>query len=249
MHFAEFGVVLLLFLVGLELEPSRLWALRQPGVRTRRRAGAGDGVVLGRRRALALGLAWQAAMVVGFGLAMSSTAIVLASLGEREQLDAARRARGVRDPAVPGPGGHPADRVAAAAGAGRGGAAKRTGSLARQGLGAIAAVIVGSRLLVRPGAASSSRARRPRGVHRGGAARRGRDGAGDGARSACRCRSARSSPACCSPTPSSGTSSRPTSSRSRDCCSGLFFIAVGMSANLGLLAAQPLAGARRGARR
>jgi monovalent cation:proton antiporter-2 (CPA2) family protein len=85
LSFAELGVVLLLFLVGLELEPSRLWALRQPVF------GLGGAQVLVTGLALTgvarwLGLSWEAAGVTGFGLAMSSTAIVLAWLGERGEL-------------------------------------------------------------------------------------------------------------------------------------------------------------------
>src|SRR5262249_56985931 len=79
------GVVLLLFLVGLELQPSRLWVLRRPVF------GLGGAQVLLTGTvltvlALGLGLSWQAALVAGFGLAMSSTALVLASLAERKQL-------------------------------------------------------------------------------------------------------------------------------------------------------------------
>ena len=85
LQFAEFGVVLLLFLVGLELQPSRLWVLRRPVF------GLGGAQVLATGAALfalgfAFGLSWQAALVAGFGLAMSSTALVLASLAERKQL-------------------------------------------------------------------------------------------------------------------------------------------------------------------
>jgi glutathione-regulated potassium-efflux system ancillary protein KefC/glutathione-regulated potassium-efflux system protein KefB len=85
LEFAEFGVVLLLFLVGLELQPSRLWVLRRPVF------GLGGAQVLISGAVLALvalgfGLSWQAALVAGFGLAMSSTALVLASLAERKQL-------------------------------------------------------------------------------------------------------------------------------------------------------------------
>jgi len=85
LEFAEFGVVLLLFLVGLELQPSRLWVLRRPVFGL----GGAQVVVTGAvLAALALwfGLSWQAALVAGFGLAMSSTALVLASLAERKQL-------------------------------------------------------------------------------------------------------------------------------------------------------------------
>src|SRR5882672_6172515 len=85
LEFAEFGVVLLLFLVGLELQPSRLWVLRRPVF------GLGGAQVFVSDAVLALaafwfGLSWQAALVAGFGLAMSSTALVLASLAERKQL-------------------------------------------------------------------------------------------------------------------------------------------------------------------
>lgn len=83
----ELGVALLLFLVGLELEPARLWAMR---TRVFGLGGAQVGLtaLVLAGLAHALGLSWQAAVVTGFGLAMSSTAIVLASLAERGQLDA-----------------------------------------------------------------------------------------------------------------------------------------------------------------
>jgi len=83
MHFAEFGVVMMLFLVGLELQPSRLWQLRKPIL------GLGGLQVLisaGVMYALIeafTDLAWQTALVIGMTLALSSTAIVLQSLTER----------------------------------------------------------------------------------------------------------------------------------------------------------------------
>ncbi len=85
MNFAEFGVVLLLFLIGLELQPSRLWVLRRPVF------GLGGAQVAVTTLALLLaclplGLGWREALVIGFGLAMSSTALVLSSLAERGQL-------------------------------------------------------------------------------------------------------------------------------------------------------------------
>ncbi|HUP94517.1 MAG TPA: monovalent cation:proton antiporter-2 (CPA2) family protein [Burkholderiales bacterium] len=86
LSFAEFGVALLLFLVGLELEPSRLLKMRN---RVFGLGGAQVGataLVLGGL-AVWLGLSWQAAVVAGLGLAMSSTAIGLASLAERGQLN------------------------------------------------------------------------------------------------------------------------------------------------------------------
>ncbi|WP_046111602.1 glutathione-regulated potassium-efflux system protein KefC [Aquincola tertiaricarbonis] len=82
LHFAEFGVVLMLFLVGLELEPRRLWAMRQPifgwgSVQTFGSTAALMGV------AVAAGVDWRLALVGGLGLALSSTAIGLGVLAER----------------------------------------------------------------------------------------------------------------------------------------------------------------------
>src|SRR5262249_50599174 len=82
LEFAEFGVVLLLFLVGLELQPSRLWVLRRPVFGL----GGAQVLVTGTVLALAaswLGLSWQAALVAGFGPAMSSPARGLASPPQR----------------------------------------------------------------------------------------------------------------------------------------------------------------------
>ena len=82
MHFAEFGVIVMLFLVGLELQPSKLWELRKPIL------GLGSLQVVGSAAALGLaaiwlGASWQAAIAIGLILAMSSTAIVVQSLNER----------------------------------------------------------------------------------------------------------------------------------------------------------------------
>ncbi|HXH03115.1 MAG TPA: glutathione-regulated potassium-efflux system protein KefC [Candidatus Competibacteraceae bacterium] len=85
LHFAEFGVVLLLFLIGLELNPARLWALRRPifgmgGAQVLACALAIGGLVL------ALQAPWRSAVVAGMGLALSSTAIALRILQERNLL-------------------------------------------------------------------------------------------------------------------------------------------------------------------
>ncbi len=82
MHFAEFGVVMMLFLVGLELEPSLLWRMRGPVL------GLGGLQVLGTTVvvagiAIAVGLDWRVALAVGMTIAMSSTAIVLQTLNEK----------------------------------------------------------------------------------------------------------------------------------------------------------------------
>lgn len=82
MHFAEFGVVIMLFLVGLELRPALVWQLRRPIL------GLGGLQVVVTTAALAagalaLGVPWRAALALGAILSMSSTAIVLATLEER----------------------------------------------------------------------------------------------------------------------------------------------------------------------
>ncbi|CCG08994.1 cation:proton antiporter [Pararhodospirillum photometricum] len=81
-HVAELGVVMMLFLVGLELRPARLWSLRGAVFGVGSAQVGVSAVVLG----LALfagGLAWPAALFGGLALAMSSTAIVLQALAEK----------------------------------------------------------------------------------------------------------------------------------------------------------------------
>ncbi|MEO8652562.1 MAG: glutathione-regulated potassium-efflux system protein KefC [Ramlibacter sp.] len=85
LHFAEFGVVLMLFLIGLELEPRRLWSLRRPIF------GWGSAQMLGCTAllcaaAMAAGLTWQVSLVAALGLALSSTASALQTMGERNML-------------------------------------------------------------------------------------------------------------------------------------------------------------------
>jgi glutathione-regulated potassium-efflux system ancillary protein KefC len=85
LHFAEFGVVLMLFLVGLELEPDRLWKLRGPifGWGGAQMAVC-TAVIMGA--ALLLGISWRTALVAALGLALSSTAIALQVMRERNLL-------------------------------------------------------------------------------------------------------------------------------------------------------------------
>ncbi len=82
LHFAEFGVVLMLFLVGLELEPRRLWALRKPIFGWGSVQLFGSAALMGLI-AVAWGLDWRLALAAALGLAMSSTAIGLGVLNER----------------------------------------------------------------------------------------------------------------------------------------------------------------------
>jgi glutathione-regulated potassium-efflux system ancillary protein KefC len=149
LQFAEFGVVLMLFLVGLELEPKRLWSLRRPIF------GWGSVQLLGSA-ALVMGVAmlagvdWRLALVAGLGLGMSSTAIGLSVLNERNlmQTTAGQSVLSVallQDiAAIPILAIVPLLAVGGAAesGAGWWGAAKA--------FGVIAAIIFGGRLLLRP---------------------------------------------------------------------------------------------------
>jgi glutathione-regulated potassium-efflux system protein KefB len=84
-HISELGIVLMLFVIGLELSPQRLWVMR------RLVFGLGSVQLVVSAVAIfaictALGLGWKAALVVGLGLALSSTAIGLQILGERKEL-------------------------------------------------------------------------------------------------------------------------------------------------------------------
>lgn len=82
MHFAEFGVVMMLFIIGLELAPSMIWRMRKSILGT-----GGIQVGLTTVALMLLGiyfdLSWQAALAIGMTLSLSSTAIVLQSLSEK----------------------------------------------------------------------------------------------------------------------------------------------------------------------
>jgi len=82
---AELGVVFLLFVIGLEIEPARIWAMRRHlfGLGTLQMLATG--AVLAAV-ALLVGRPWPAAIVLGLGLALSSTAFVMQLLAERDEL-------------------------------------------------------------------------------------------------------------------------------------------------------------------
>lgn len=91
-HFAEFGVVMMLFIIGLELEPRALWGMRK------RLIGLGGVQILGTTGlifslVMAAGQEWQVALALGMILSVSSTAIVLQTLSEKNLM----RFRGGRD--------------------------------------------------------------------------------------------------------------------------------------------------------
>ena len=88
---SELGIVMLLFLIGLEVRPQRLWVMRRAVF------GLGTAQVVVTAAVLAaaahwFGAAWRGAIVLGAGLALSSTAIVLPMLAERNLLGTARAA-------------------------------------------------------------------------------------------------------------------------------------------------------------
>jgi glutathione-regulated potassium-efflux system ancillary protein KefC len=82
---AELGVVLMLFVIGLELDPRRLLGMRREAFGGGSLQMALCGIALGVAF-VALGLPWQAALVAGLALALSSTAVALQALGERNEL-------------------------------------------------------------------------------------------------------------------------------------------------------------------
>ena len=148
--FAEFGVVLMLFLIGLELEPQRLWSLRKPifGWGSVQLLGSAALLALG---AIAFGVEWRLAVVVALGLAMSSTAIGLGVLAERNLMattsgESVLSVALLQDiAAIPILAMLPFLAIASghdAAGGGWLGAAKAAGT--------IAAIVLGGRLLLRP---------------------------------------------------------------------------------------------------
>jgi glutathione-regulated potassium-efflux system ancillary protein KefC len=158
---AEFGVVLMLFLVGLELEPRRLWALRRPifGWGTVQLVGSS---LLLAAAAMAAGLDARLALVAGLALAMSSTAIGLGVLAERNLL-ATSSGQGVLSvslfqdiAAIPILAFIP---LLAVAPAGGGGGDGWLG--AAKAVGVIAAIILGGRLLLRPALRWIARSRTP----------------------------------------------------------------------------------------
>ncbi len=91
LQFAEFGVVLMLFLVGLELEPRRLWAMRRPifGWGAAQYLGSAAllfALAMGALMALGTSPGWRVVLVAALALAMSSTAIGLSVLAERNEM-------------------------------------------------------------------------------------------------------------------------------------------------------------------
>ena len=153
LHFAEFGVVLMLFLVGLELQPTRLWSLRRPIF------GLGSAQVLGCAlllcgAALLAGLPWRVALVGGLGLALSSTAIALQSLAERNVLRTTSGESAFSILLFQDIAAIPILALVAvlgtASGSGAGHSPDAAALEALKVVGVIAAIVLGGRLLLRP---------------------------------------------------------------------------------------------------
>ena len=104
MHFAEYGVVLMLFLVGLELEPSVLWRMRVPIIGLGGLQVAITAVVFALI-SLLIGYGWQTSLVIGLILSMSSTAIVLQTLEEKGWMKTAAGQSGLSDAGLQGGSG------------------------------------------------------------------------------------------------------------------------------------------------
>ncbi len=149
LQFAEFGVVLMLFLVGLELEPKRLWAMRRPIFGWGSVQLFGSAALVGAVGLIA-GVSWQLALVAGLALAMSSTAIGLGVLAERNLMPTTAGQSVLSVALLQDMAAIPilalvpllAHSSAAADSGGWMGAAKA--------LGMIAAIVLGGRLLLRP---------------------------------------------------------------------------------------------------
>jgi glutathione-regulated potassium-efflux system ancillary protein KefC len=149
LHFSEFGVVLLLFVIGLELDSKRLWSLKRPifgwgGAQV----AACTAILFGI--ALLLGIGWKAGLIAALGLSLSSTAIALATLQEKHLLATPAGSAGFaillfQDiAAIPMIAAIPLLGVAASQGEGNGWlGALKVGAV-------IAAIIVSGRYLVRP---------------------------------------------------------------------------------------------------
>jgi glutathione-regulated potassium-efflux system ancillary protein KefC len=152
LHIAEFGVVLMLFLVGLELEPHRLWAMRRPIF------GGGSVQLLGSTALLmglgvAAGLRWPLALVAGLGLAMSSTAIGLGALAERNLMATASGQSVLSVALLQDIAAIPVLALVPLLALGTGPALDSAGGgwlAAAKAFGVIAAIVLGGRLLLRP---------------------------------------------------------------------------------------------------
>jgi glutathione-regulated potassium-efflux system ancillary protein KefC len=149
LSFSEFGVVLMLFLVGLELEPKRLWQLRKPIF------GWGSVQLFGSAAlmvgvGIACGLDWRIALVAALGLAMSSTAIGLGVLNERSLMNTTSGQSVLSVALLQDVAAIPILALLPLLAAGQAHAGGSGWLGAAKALGVIATIVLGGRLLIRP---------------------------------------------------------------------------------------------------
>ncbi len=160
LHFAEFGVVLMLFLVGLELEPRRLWALRKPIF------GWGSAQLFGSSLliagvALSFGANLNLAIVAALGLAMSSTAIGLGVLADRNLMPTSAGQAVLSVALLQDVAAIPILALVPLLAAGGVHASGGGWLAAAQAIGVIATIILGGRLLLRPALRWIARSKTP----------------------------------------------------------------------------------------
>ncbi len=160
LHFAEFGVVLMLFLVGLELEPRRLWALRRPIFGWGSAQLFGSATLIGAI-GIAAGVDWRLSLVAGLGLGMSSTAIGLGVLAERNLMGTSAGSGVLSVALLQDIAAIPILALLPLLVVG-GAVAQSNGWLdAAKALGVIAAIVFGGRLLLRPALRWIARSKTP----------------------------------------------------------------------------------------
>ncbi|MCG2591734.1 glutathione-regulated potassium-efflux system protein KefC [Ramlibacter sp. XY19] len=160
LHFAEFGVVLMLFLIGMELEPRRLWSLRRPIF------GWGSAQVLGCAALLfaagvLAGAPWRTALVAALGLALSSTAIALQVMGERNLLPTSSGQAGFSILLFQDVAAIPILALLPLLGTVDAGTADPLWLRAGKSIGVIVLIILGGRLLLRPVLRTIAKSRTP----------------------------------------------------------------------------------------
>ncbi|MEO6895126.1 MAG: glutathione-regulated potassium-efflux system protein KefC [Caldimonas sp.] len=149
LQIAEFGVVLMLFLVGLELEPQRLWSLRKPIFGWGNVQLMGSSLLLAAM-AIASGIDWRLAVVAAIGLAMSSTAIGLGVLAERNVMATTSGESILSVALLQDIAAIPILALVPFLAVVKGGAGGGGWLGAAQAIGTIVAIILGGRLLLRP---------------------------------------------------------------------------------------------------
>jgi glutathione-regulated potassium-efflux system ancillary protein KefC len=149
LHFSEFGVVLLLFLIGLELEPKRLWSLRRSifGWGTAQVGLVSAALFVA---GLLLGADWKAALIASLGLSLSSTAIALATLGERNLMTTGAGSAGFSLLLFQDIAAIPMIAIVPLLGVAAAGSGEPAWQTALKVAAVIAALVVGGRFLIRP---------------------------------------------------------------------------------------------------